>query len=69
VFWRIASGLVALALFVSCEKKPPECRSIRDMKVCEETQGCKKSSVWVIGLPDAKPLPEHHQYECVAKEP
>jgi hypothetical protein len=58
--------LVLLSL--GCEKKPPDCKSIREMKVCEQTKGCTVSSLWVVGLPDAKPPPQHHQYECVAKE-
>jgi hypothetical protein len=39
------------------------------MKECASTKGCVVSSIWVMGLPDAKQLPEHHQYECVAKQP
>ncbi|MFO0570760.1 MAG: hypothetical protein U0263_34305 [Polyangiaceae bacterium] len=67
-----AVGFAAALLVTACpssKPKPAECASIRDMKVCEATPGCQKSSVWVMGFPDAADLPEHHQYECVPKSP
>ena len=62
-------GLTLALLFGGCQKKPPDCAAIRSMKECERTEGCVVSSMWVVGLPDANPPPQHHQYECVAKEP
>jgi hypothetical protein len=62
-------GLALLLSFAGCERKPPDCAAIRDMKECERTKGCAVSSIWVMGLPDAKPPPQHHQYECVVKQP
>jgi hypothetical protein len=64
---KLALTLLALLLSTSCERKPPNCRAIHDMNECKATAGCTVSSVWVMGFPDAKPLPEHHQYECIAK--
>ena len=61
--------MALLLLFAGCERKPPDCAAIRNMNECERTKDCMVSSLWVVGLPDADPPPQHHQYECVVKQP